>query len=89
LLSDFDYTNTPIFFLNLKKKRKDGRQTKKIQTDKNVERVQNRQQNTNRQNNLIDYEINFDLCQIIIQNASEIVAATITKIPILHQKGLS
>ncbi len=67
----------------------EDKKNKKIQTDKNVERVQNRQQNTNRQKNLIDYEIKFDLCQIIIQNASEIVVATITKIPTLHQKGLS
>jgi hypothetical protein len=48
----------------------------KIQTDKNIERVQNRQQNKNKPKKI---KMKFDLRWIIIQNHSEIVIMTITK----------
>jgi hypothetical protein len=53
---------------------------KKSQTEKNIERVQNKQQDTNRQKKNKS-EIEFDLQQIIIQNGFRIVIVTITKIP--------
>jgi hypothetical protein len=55
----------------------------KIQTDKNIKRVQDKQRDTNKQKNFyfIFLKMKFDLQQIIIGNDFGIVTMIITKIP--------